>query len=295
MGNTSYNFSSRSLRSVSMGYDTVTTATMDSVFTQNRERKAHETMKPQGAKIREARDSDTHPYTVPIILALDVTGSMRSIPVHLIKEGLPKMVSAIIQAGIPDPALLFTAVGDHECDSEPLQVGQFESGDAELDMWLTRTYVEGGGGGNAGESYPLTWYFAAKHTVTDAWEKRQEKGFLITIGDEPFLNKFPLTALNYLMPMDQKGTGSLTASQLYEMASEKWNIWHLHMGEHGPMPYGWKELLGQRAIELASYNDVPKTVAELIVDNANYARRGAPIVLGTGMDHETTIDTPTDN
>ena len=87
---------------------------------------------------------------------------------------------------------MFGAIGDHECDSCPLQVGQFESGDVELDMWLTRTFLEKGGGGNNGESYGLAWFMANNFIRTDAKDKRQQKGFVLTIGDEPVLHNYPL-------------------------------------------------------------------------------------------------------
>lgn len=147
MGSSVYNSELRSERAFSLGYHTKTT---NEIFEQNKLRRIHESMEPKKALIRESRDSETHPNSVPIIIALDVTGSMGKIPHHLVKDGLPTLMSGIIQNGIPDPQVLFLAVGDVTCDHHPLQVGQFESGDEELDMWLTRTYLEGGGGGNDG-------------------------------------------------------------------------------------------------------------------------------------------------
>src|SRR5690606_5631209 len=96
-------------------------------------------------------------------------------------------------------SVLFLAIGDHETDSAPLQVGQFESGDAELDLWLTRTWLEGKGGANSGESYLLAWYFASKFTKLDSLDKRGQKGFLFTIGDEPGLSILPKRAINEIM------------------------------------------------------------------------------------------------
>ena len=71
----------------------------------------------------------------------------------------------IIQSGIKDPQVLFLAIGDHECDTSPLQVGQFESSDELLEHWLTHVWLEGGGGGNRGESYALAWHFAIASIV----------------------------------------------------------------------------------------------------------------------------------
>lgn len=148
MGSTSYSFSDRSFRAKSSGYYD---KQADDVFQQNRKHMIHESMDPKKITLRECRDSETHPFTVPIVLTLDVTGSMRDIPKDLVKDGLPTLMSKMIQNGVEDASLLFMAVGDHECDQAPLQVGQFESGDAELDLWLTRTWLEGGGGSNSGK------------------------------------------------------------------------------------------------------------------------------------------------
>lgn len=143
MGYTSYCADVREVRASSLCY---ASAPVDVTFKQQRERKIHDSMSPQGIVVRECRDSDVHPNTIPIILTLDVTGSMGAIPRQLIADGLPTMMGTLIQNGVPDASLMFMAIGDHECDRFPLQVGQFESGDEELDMWLTRTYLEGGGG-----------------------------------------------------------------------------------------------------------------------------------------------------
>lgn len=140
MGHTLYSVDTRAARAVTMSY---ATASVDTLFTQQKSRQIHEDMNPKGVSFRECRDSETHPNALPIIVAMDVTGSMGMIPHQLVKEGLPTLMGTITQRGVEDTSLLFMAVGDHEHDRFPLQVSQFESGDAELDMWLTRTYLEG--------------------------------------------------------------------------------------------------------------------------------------------------------
>lgn len=262
MGSSNYSVSSRSLRSEKLSYATNTVADN---FTQSKVRMIHESMEPKQAKLREARDSATHPNTVPIILALDLTGSMGSIPQNLVIEGLPKMMAGIIEHGIPDPALLFMGVGDTSCDRFPLQVGQFESGDLELDTWLTRTYLEGGGGGNEGESYLLAWYYAAFHTQTDAWDKRKQKGFLFTCGDEPSLSTLPARVIAELMGQgQQKG---YTDKELLDLAREKWIVKHLHISETGAGARSsgyWKELLGEDCIIVADHREVATIIANTV-------------------------------
>ncbi|HCN49853.1 MAG TPA: hypothetical protein DIT10_12300 [Chryseobacterium sp.] len=263
MGGTRYDIDARYDRASKAGYRTKSAG---EIFTQNAKRMAHESMNPYGVSFRESRDSEVHPHSVPIILGLDVTGSMGHIPHELIREGLPKLMGGIIQGGVPDPALLFLGIGDHECDGYPLQIGQFESGDEELDMWLTRTYIESGGGGNAGESYLLAWYFAAFHTRTDAFEKRKQKGLLFTVGDEPCLKTLPASAIREIM-----GTGQQTYThhELLEEARKKYEVYHisvLHSDQAIRADKGWKELLGQNCISIEDYREIPNVIKNIICD-----------------------------
>lgn len=265
MGNSSYSYSSRSLRSEAKGFYK---KSMDEVFTQQKERKIHESMSPRGVAKREARDSETHPNTVPIILNLDVTGSMMTIPDFLVKDGLPKMMGGLIQNGIPDATLLFTAIGDHECDRFPLQIGQFESGDEELDLWLTRTYLEKGGGGNAGESYLLAYYFASFHTDIDSYSKRGQRGFLFTVGDEPGLRSLPGRAIDEIM--GTSGSKTWSDRELLAEAEKMYDVYHLVLehsrGATKSIPY-WKDLLGQKCIVVKNSADVAKVITDIVVKN----------------------------
>lgn len=264
MGHSSYSVDARTIRATSVGYDT---KSKEEIFTQSKSRTIHSEMSPVGVVFRESRDSDAHPLTIPIQLYLDVTGSMGHIPHEMIKNGLPKLMGTLIQRGLKDASLMFGAIGDHECDRFPLQIGQFESGDSELDMWLTRTYLEGGGGENAGESYPLAWYFAAQHTRTDAWEKRQTKGFVFTVGDEPYLRGLPVSALKKIMGDTATGQDSYAAEDLYAAACVQNHVYHIHI-EHGGvgLNHKWKELLGNNLIVLNDYTALSSVLADVIYD-----------------------------
>jgi hypothetical protein len=263
MGNSSYSTNDRTVRANSMQFHT---KSVDQIFTQNVERKCHKDMDPKNVLRRECRDSVAHPNAIPILLFLDVTGSMGHIPHEMIKDGLPTLMGTLIQKGVQDAALMFGAIGDHENDRVPLQIAQFESGDAELDMWLTRSYLEGGGGGNAGESYLLAWYFAANHVSTDAFEKRGQKGFLITIGDEPCLRNLPVTAVKGIMGDTAVGQGNFTREELLAAAQEKNHVYHIQInhGSRGCDP-AWKEMLGANLIEISDYKTISKVIADLIL------------------------------
>ena len=140
MGGGTYSSTVRDIRATNTGYYTLSPT---EIF---KSKSVNSAMNPNGVAIRESRDSTEHPNSLAIILALDVTGSMGSVPHFLVKQGLPSIMDGIIKSGINDPQLLFLGIGDHECDTAPLQVGQFESSDELLDKWLTDIYLESGGG-----------------------------------------------------------------------------------------------------------------------------------------------------
>ena len=139
-------------------------------------------MEPKGIEFRESCDSKEHPESTPIILGLDVTGSMGCV-LETVSKKLNKLILEIYdREPVKDPQIMVMAFGDVECDRHPLQVTQFES-DIRIAEQLNDIYFERGGGGNAGESYTLPWYFASRHTKTDSYKKRGKKGFLFTMGD----------------------------------------------------------------------------------------------------------------
>ena len=218
------------------------------------------TMQPWGLGVREARDSATHPESVPIIVAFDVTGSMGDIPTRFAQETLGDLMDLLVDRGyVTDPQILFAAIGDAVSDRAPLQVGQFESG-IEMDMWLTKLWLEGGGGDEP-ESYLLAHWFAANHTACDHWEKRQKKGYLFTIGDAT--NK-PITDA-HIQRVFGTATGGPTAdAAVIDAASETWECFHI-LVTRGKKPTGslvrnWTNLMGSRLLVL----DETEAICDLI-------------------------------
>lgn len=233
------------------------------------QRQLHTEMSPNGVKIRESRDSEEHPESIAVIIGLDVTGSMDDVPQHLVQEGLPNMMNQIYKAGVKDPQVLFLGIGDHNCDRAPLQVGQFETSDELLDKWLTATYLEGGGGGNTGESYALAWFFASRHTSIDCFEKRNKKGILFTIGDEPVLRDYPAAMLRSLMGKGQEYKDE-TAASLLKAAREHYEVFHIHIaetmtGSRKTTVDGWRELMGEHLFVAKSHKDVSKIIADTVM------------------------------
>lgn len=267
MGNSTYDFSARQTRS-----ELYSTQSLNDTFEQNKYQTIHDSMKPQGVKLRECRDSANHPKTVPVVLGMDVTGSMSRIPHNLVKVGLPTLMTRLINSGIPDAALLFLAVGDHISDRFPLQVGQFESGDAELDMWLTRTFLESGGGGNGGESYSLVWDFVNRTVKTDAQEKRNEKGFLITFGDEYFHKNISATALKEVYGDYSEDEGISTPALLDEL-KKNWHVLHIHI-EHSDRSkertQNLKNEFGDVIRVVEDYTTIPEVISQFILEKSTF-------------------------
>lgn len=239
----------------------------DDIFTSNRTKKADDALTPVNITFRESRDSVEHPNSLAVAVFLDVTGSMGHIPEKLIKENLGTLMNTMITHGVNDAQVLFGAIGDHYSDRFPLQIGQFESGTAELDQNLTKIYLEGGGGGSSEESYLLAWLTAARHTSIDCFEKRNHKGILFTIGDEKSHIKIDASKLKTLMGYTQ--AVDLTDEQLLEEVQRMYHVFHIHINEasykNDPKILGyWKKLLGERLIVLDDHNRVAEIIASTV-------------------------------
>jgi len=170
-------------------------APRQSVFKQ---KQCHALMNPKDVRARECRDSPEHPNSLGIVFALDVTGSMGSVPDLLARKKLPDFMRTLTECGVADPQVLFMAVGDATSDRAPLQVGQFETTGELMDQWLTWSFLEGGGGPLGEESYELALYFAATHTAMDCFEQRKKRGLLFLTGDElpyPSVSKHQVEAI----------------------------------------------------------------------------------------------------
>jgi hypothetical protein len=294
MGGGSFSYSTAVTRSTSYAGKST-----NAIFQSNIDKKINNAMDPYGIKFRESRDSEEHPNSFPIIINLDVTGSMGSIPLWLVKESLPEIMKKIIDAGIPDPQVLFTAIGDHTCDNAPLQVGQFESSDELLDHWLTKVWLESGGGGNDGESYLLAWYFAANHTVHDSLDIRNQKGVCITIGDEKTLQDLSKKNLENIMGPGQYG--NVTYHQLLEQAEKKYHCHHIHVletraGQDTSTQNQWKQLMGNNLHMVQRKEDIEDLIAKIVISAANkvvttHVRADSST---EGVEHEssTTVERP---
>lgn len=239
----------------------------DDVLSGKAPRKAHITLDPTKFKngMRESRDSDEHPETLPIAIFFDKTGSMGDIPRTLAKKLEKLMETVIKKAGVPHPQVLVGAIGDATCDPIPFQAGQFES-DNRVDEQLRSLVLDGGGGGQIFESYGLVHYFAAKHTSCDAFEKRGKKGYLFTMGDEA---SWPVRRSEIQAIFDFDPGQDFTMEQVVAMAQEKWEVYHLRnldgsYATSSEVRDFWAKLLGERVINVDNSALVCEVIAGII-------------------------------
>lgn len=221
-------------------------------------------MDPKGVAFRESRDSDDHPNSIGVVFALDVSGSMETIPLQLATKTLPTFMSRVLPV-LPDAQVLFMAFGNAYADRSPLQVGQFESTAALMDKWLAATHVELGGGA-LGESYDLALYFAARHTRMDCLVKRGVKGYLFMTGDEvPFVHVDPAQVRQRI------GDGLELPIQIHEMVAEAQRSFHVFFlipdaGRAALYECGavWRLLLAERCLVLEDTEDTAIVCAACI-------------------------------
>jgi hypothetical protein len=186
----------------------------------------------------------------PIVVAVDVTGSMASWPGEIF-DRLPLLYQTLSQYR-EDAEFCFAAIGDATCDEFPLQVNDFGKG-LDLEQHVKALGCEGGGGGQVSESYELFAHFMLNHCETP----NATSPFLLIYGDEKFYNEVdPRQVEHYIgdklqAPVDSKG--------VWKGLMQKFNMYFLHK------PYGhggdtrtdrevvahWADAIGeQRIIEI---------------------------------------------
>lgn len=287
MGNTSYSNSLdrdnfRSYRTSTTLRDDGTAKDTADIFTRDATKVAteglHPTLDPLNVAIRESRDSAIHPAARAVILACDVSGSMGIIADHLIRGhadgtgGLDTVFRDLIDRKVvTDPHVMIMAVDDYEATGKgTIQISQFEADPTTLSEQLKEVWLVHGGGGNNHESYLLPLYFAARHTSIDCLEKRGQKGFLFTIGDEEphmLLHRHAVKSL-----IGDSLQADISAADMIEQCSRMYEIFHViieegsHVRTRGIKKVfdPWNELLPQRVIKLSDHTKLGEVIVSAI-------------------------------
>ena len=218
--------------------------------------------------VRECCDNDEHPETVPVILALDVTGSMGG--ACLKTAASLNVIMQNILDQYSDVEFLVMGIGDLAYDHAPIQMSQFES-DIRIAEHLDKIWFERGGGGNKYESYTAAWYMGLHHTSLDCW-KRGKKGIIITMGDEP-LNPF-LPAKRLAQITGDHLQADVETAELYREALEKFEIFHIAIDDRedcyshyrNDIRKSFGRLLKKR-FRISTLDSLPRTILECLKES----------------------------
>ena len=265
MGHGTFTSASYASYSTSLGkmYDVDTGRVSGQEFTAVR---LDESLDPQKFKVRECANSEEHPNTIPVILGLDVTGSMGSACKET-AEALGVIITNLYKK-YKDIEFCVMGIGDLAYDRAPIQMSQFES-DVRIAEALDKIYMEHGGGGNRYESYTAAWYMGLHRTKLDAVEKQGRKGIIITMGDEPLNPHLPVYELNRAIKSSEQG--DVETKDLYKQVCEKFDVYHIAVDSPDDS-YRWyrediKEsfgnLLGQN-FKVSTINNLAQTIEECI-------------------------------
>lgn len=223
---------------------------------------------PKVIKVRESLKSDLNPHPTPIIVGLDVSGSM-GVVVEAMRKGLGIVFEEIIKRGpVSDPHVLAMAIGDMDYDSNPVQATQFEADPVTIGKQIEDLYLERGGGGNDHESYLGPLYFALMRTKCDAFNEGR-KGYIFTVGDEQ--PQMILRKTDIEKWFGDQPKQDYSASELLAAVERNWHVFHLMVEEGSHMrsyksrvEKEWHEVLGQRAINLKDHNKMAEVIVSLI-------------------------------
>ncbi|MBP0062445.1 hypothetical protein JYQ78_04175 [Anaerobutyricum hallii] len=221
--------------------------------------------------IRECCDTEEHPNTIPVILALDVTGSMGQAAVEVAKK--LNVIMTKLYEKVTDVEFLIMGIGDLACDTCPIQASQFES-DIRIAEQLDKIYFEFGGGGNNYESYTAAWYFGSRHTKLDCLN-RGRKGIIITMGDEQLNPYLPLRG-RYSGLIEATGDNlqdDVETKDLYNEVSKKFNIYHLDVN-HGrrwdedEIETSYRKYLDDVHFRKVTMDSITNEIVDIIVNEA---------------------------
>jgi len=130
---------------------------------------------------------------------------------------------------------------------------------------------------NRGESYLLPHLFAARKVKTDAFEKRRKKGYLFSIGDEPFLDGVTKAQAAKFLGLQEKK--DLSAKEIVTLLDPMFEIYHVIIGEKASRRPDyrmqlaeWNDLLPQKVIVLDDYKILAETVVSAIQINEGVSK-----------------------
>lgn len=222
-------------------------------------------------KVRECRDSEEHPETVPVIIGIDVTGSMGPAAKEVASQ-MGNIMTTLFDK-VKDVEFMVMGIGDLAYDYYPVQVSQFES-DIRISEHLDKICFEAGGGGNDFESYTAAWFVGARCTDLDCW-KRGKRGLIITIGDEKLNPYLPLDKIVDVTGKPVSDEKTLNTSLLADEVQRKYALAHIHIAHSTASTIRTKavketcEKVGVQCVVLKGLDNLATTITDIVVSHAN--------------------------
>jgi hypothetical protein len=126
----------------------------------------------------------------------------------------------------------------------------------------------------------MPWLSMAMQTATDSFDKRQKKGYLFTVGDEPIHGvegsgqgrPFGVTKQQAKDFLGLDIERDLTADECLALAQSRWHVFHIVVGQRGgSYGYGiersWGKLMPDSLIHLEDIDALPETIVSVIEVN----------------------------
>lgn len=204
--------------------------------------RTYEKKKGPKEKVIDPRKKVSTKSANPLMIAVDVTGSMASWPFEIF-DRLPLLYNTLSQYR-DDLEICFAAIGDAAVDDWPLQVTSFASG-FDLEQLLGSLYGEGGGG-DAPESYGLFAQWVNTHVEIP---RLKEPPFLIVFGDVSMHAKTPKEQIRHYL--GDKVSRDVDAIKAWQQASKTWNTWFLRRptGKSGDqVDKQWGKAIGEQKV-----------------------------------------------
>jgi len=204
----------------------------------------------------------------PLVVAVDVTGSMKEFP-KIIFEKLCILYNEIMLF-LPEELkdsfeISFAAIGDAYSDQSPVQVTDFASG-KELDLNIKSLYPEGGGGGQARETYELLAYYYARHcNLVEPLD--QPRPLCIFVGDEGFYAKVNREHVRKYISTEDKLKSDLISEDVFNVLKQKFNVYMLRIKYDNPddeadIDSKWRKVLGDKHVIIMQD---PKRIVDTII------------------------------
>lgn len=253
-----------------------TSSNVEQIFSGNT---VQDKYNPKFINMRESCDSEDSPLSTPIIIGFDVTGSMGYLAAEIAKNSLNKTITQLYEKQpVTNPHVMCAAVTEPIAD-DGLQVTQFEADIRVIEQLLD---LKVGFGGNWYSYDSLVWYFAAKHTSIDSFNKRNKKGFLFFIGDEICgETKGETLKATEIKNVFNDVSEELPLRKVLEMAQEKYEVFHIVTGKRYDLAKSFTTW----------YDFLPGRVAMLNGDDVEYLSEVITSImqLANGADMQTVV------